>query len=296
MAYRRAVHLFFPLADETGKGEKLKRIYENRPLDRITRQDLLEFVAFLRSIGNAPRTIRNRVDHLQIFFQHQGLKPILVGKDLPRYTEKKSGPIVATSWQAVCTRDTGQVRPVALLSLHRYAGTGGQVCLLAGCRSRRKTYTITEHLDLGYRPKDKEEGSLPISDLLVEVLKARRARYPRTRLIFPGKHGKPNGRLLITLKRLALHAGANYGHCINKKGRSCAFHPVCKQFVLHKLRKTFATMLHHNGLPAQTLQRYLRHSGLETTIKYIADADDATIRTTINSTFQGFVPSVGAAA
>jgi integrase/recombinase XerD len=63
---------------------------------------------------------------------------------------------------------------------------------------------------------------------------------------------------------------------------------VCSQFVLHKLRKTFATSVHHKGLPAQTVQRYLRHSDLDTTLKYIADADADATRETINRTFQGF--------
>jgi integrase len=92
----------------------------------------------------------------------------------------------------------------------------------------RKTYTVTEHLDLGYRPKDKEEGTLPIPD------------------------------------------------------------PVCRHILLHKMRKTFASTLHHKGLPAQTLQRYLRHSDLSTTLAYIADQPDDQVRETINSTFSGF--------
>lgn len=50
-----------------------------------------------------------------------------------------------------------------------------------------KMYTVTEHLDLGYRPKDKEEEALPIADFLVEPLRARRERYPDSRLISPEK-------------------------------------------------------------------------------------------------------------
>ena len=46
----------------------------------------------------------------------------------------------------------------------------------------RATYTVTEHLDLGFRPKDKEEASIPIPDTLVEILTARRKRYPKSRL------------------------------------------------------------------------------------------------------------------
>jgi hypothetical protein len=54
------------------------------------------------------------------------------------------------------------------------------------------------------------------------------------------------------------------------------------------MRKTFASTLHHKGLPAQTLQRYLRHSELSTTLAYIADQPDDQVRDTINLTFSGF--------
>jgi len=54
-----------------------------------------------------------------------------------------------------------------------------------------KTYSIQEHLDLGFVPKDSEEGTIRISNALVEILRARRKRYPVGRLIFPGPNGKP---------------------------------------------------------------------------------------------------------
>jgi integrase len=41
-----------------------------------------------------------------------------------------------------------------------------------------KSFKVSEKLDLGFTPKDKEEGSIPIPDSLVALLKARRERYP----------------------------------------------------------------------------------------------------------------------
>lgn len=178
--------------------------------------------------------------------------------------------------------------------MHRCEEQEAQYVCWSDVDLERKTYTVTEHLDLGYRPKDKEEGTLPIPELLVGTLKARRKRYPHTRLIFPGKHGKPNGHALRSIKRLALRAGVNCGQCVNKAGKSCATHPVCRHILLHKMRKTFASTLHHKGLPAQTLQQYLRHSELSTTLAYIADQPDDQVRETINSTFSGFEWAGGA--
>jgi integrase/recombinase XerD len=309
-AYRTTLYLFSPGAAEAtlaklGADENsvalkvtLERMIEraattgrrigNKPISHINRKDILSYIEYLKGIGNEPRTVRNRVDFLQIFLHHFGLPSLLKGKDLPPYTEKKArayNPGQIAKLFAKATQDEADL-------LHFFLCTGAreqeaQFVCWPDVDLELKTYTVTEHLDLGYKPKDKEEGSLPIPDVLVNVLKARRVRHSKTRLIFPGKGGKPNGHALRIIKRLALRAGVNCGQCRTKAGKSCAAHPVCRQFVLHKLRKTFATTLHHKGLPAQTLQRYLRHSDLDTTLKYIADADDDTIRRTINSTFNG---------
>lgn len=73
---------------------------------------------------------------------------------------------------------------------------------------------------------------------MVERMIARRQRYPHSRLIFATTARKPNGHALRTIKRLALKAGVNCGHCVNKAAKSCAEHPVCRHVILHKLRKT----------------------------------------------------------
>src|SRR5579863_2123362 len=39
-------------------------------LEAVTRRDILVYMAALRQAGNVPRTIRNRVDYLKIFFTH----------------------------------------------------------------------------------------------------------------------------------------------------------------------------------------------------------------------------------
>jgi integrase len=258
-------------------------------IEDITREDILLYAAALRKKGSSPRTIRNRIDHLQIFLHRFKIQSLLTGNDLPKYTDKKV--------RAYNPLELGKIFDHATIDesdlLHSLLCTGAreqeaQFVCWSDVDLERHTYTVTEHLDLGYRPKDKEEGTLPLPKLLIETLKERRKRYPKMRLIFPGKHGKPNGHALRIVKRLALNAGVNCGQCVNKAGRSCATHPVCRNVLLHKMRKTFASILHHNGLPAQTLQRYLRHSDLATTLKYIADQPDEQVRETINATFNGF--------
>jgi integrase len=258
-------------------------------IEDITREDILRYVAALRSEGRSPRTLRNRVDHFQIFLHRFKIPSLLTGKALPQFTEKKVRAYNLVELSKMFEHATPDESDL----LHFLLCTGAreqeaQFVCWSDVDLERQTYTVTEHLDLGYRPKDKEEGTLPLPELLVDTLKARRKRFPKTRLIFPGKNGKPNGHALRIVKQLALRAGVNCGQCVNKARKSCETHPVCRNVILHKMRKTFATTLHHKGLPAQTIQRYLKHSDLSSTLKYLADQPDDQIRTTINATFNGF--------
>ena len=248
----------------------------NKPdLESIDEGDLKAFSKYLTDRGNAPRTVRNRVDNVQIFLHHYKLPSVLTGKDLPKFTAKK---VRAYSEADLCRMfEHATIEEADLLNFLLCTGAREQEAQYAcwpDLDLSRHTYTVTEHLDLGFRPKDGEEGTIPIPSFLVELLQARRKRYPTTRLIFPTDKGNPDGHLLRVIKNLGLRAGLNCGHCINKAGKSCAEFPVCRQVILHKFRKTFATTLSKKGIPPRTIMRYLRHSELETTLMYLADEDD----------------------
>lgn len=45
----------------------------------MKRKDILEWVSWLRSRGASPRTVRNRVDHFQIFLHRYKVGSILAG-------------------------------------------------------------------------------------------------------------------------------------------------------------------------------------------------------------------------
>ena len=56
-------------------------------------------------------------------------------------------------------------------------------------------------------------------------------------------------------------------------------------------------MHHEGGVSARTIQRWLRHSDLETTLRYLAGSDDKSERTReqVNNTF-AFAQMAGGAA
>ena len=279
LAYALALRLF----------REVCKTRKKTTLQQIDREDLLAYISFLRDKKkNGPRTIYNKVANVHIFLHYFDLPSLLTRKkgDMPRYTEKT----VAKYGDSVLDRlfDHATLDESDLLNFFMDTGTREQECACAcwpDVDFEGKTHRIKEHLDLGFMPKDSEEGRIPISDSLVEILRARRKRYPTGRLIFPGPDGKPHGHLLRIIKELGLRAGVNCGYCINKQGKSCATHPVCREVILHKLRKTYASKLSRKGVPPRTIQRWLRHSDLATTLAYLADEDDEGLRGMVNQAF-----------
>jgi integrase/recombinase XerD len=268
--------------------ERVVAALDNTPVT-VAKDDLLDYVALLKKRGNAARTLRNRVDHFQIFMHWTGQKSVLTENNLPRFTEKK----VKAYQRSVLDRmmEHATIDEADLLTFFLCTGVREQEAQYACWTDvdlEAKVHTVTEHLDLGYTPKDKEEGDIQLPDVLVDRLRARRERMPHTRLIFPGAEGKANGHILRVIKRLALRAGVNCGHCVNKRGLPCATHAVCRHVILHKLRKTYATVLHKNGVSARTIMRLLRHSALDTSLRYIADQDEDEVFDASNKAFAGF--------
>ena len=150
--------------------------------------------------------------------------------------------------------------------------------------------------EFGFRVKDKEERSVPVPDSLIEAL-TRRKSESKSLLVFPGPNGKPNGHFLRILQQIAFRAGLNCQECIRKPKKSrtgkmkatrtCATHPICGEWGLHKFRRTFATFHGEAGVSPRTIQTWLGHSDLATTLRYLAVADlrSARTRTQVNGSF-----------
>ena len=257
-------------------------------IEEIGREDILGYRRVLTSKGNVPRTVSNRLDFLKIFFNHFELKWPLLKTDRVKYTEKTVSAYSAEEIQGLLA--AADREEADLFQFFLCTGVREQEATYATWRDvdfTQGTFQVREKLDLGFTPKDKEEGKIPIPESLVSLLRERRKRYPNTRLIFPHRSGKANGHFLRILKTVALRAGLNCGECYNKAGKCCATSPTCSCFGLHRFRKTFATMHHEAGVSARTIQRWLRHSDLETTLRYLAGADDRSEKTRaqVNSTF-----------
>jgi integrase/recombinase XerD len=268
--------------------EVFSKVCKAETIEAMTREDVLKYTDRLRDSRLTPRTIANRFAFLKTFFKHFDLAWPMLKTDRVKFTDKTVEAYSLKDLQSLFAAANQEE-----LELFRFLlGTGvrEQEAMFAVWKDvdfNGKSFKVSEKLDLGFTPKDKEEGSIPIPDSLVALLKTRRERYPDSRLIFPLPDGKPNGHMLRTLQRLAHRAGLNCGCCYNRASRCCKDKAICHHWGSHRFRKTFATMHHEAGVPARTIQCWLRHSSLDTTLRYLAGSDDKSAKTRlkVNNSF-----------
>lgn len=285
--YRITVEGFFAVCGRTDQNPSGKLYLED-----LDREDVRNYIRTLKAKSLGSRTVSNRADFLKTFYRHFDLPWPLKDKDMPEYTEKFVTVYDSEEIQTILSAATPD--EYELLSFFLCTGGREQDVKFArwpNIHFRTKKFLIEENLPAGYTPKDREEAAIPIPDYLIDLLRARRNRNPDAEFIFPTERGKPDRHLLRIVKRVGLRAGLNCGFCKTKRGLTCDQHPVCKRWILHTWRKCFATYHHRNGVPVRQIQKWLRHSDLETTLRYLACADDESpeTRQQVNSTFAGFV-------
>jgi integrase len=232
------------------------KVCKAHTVDAMTRNDVLRFTDMLRDSHLTPRTIANRLNFLKTFFRHFDLAWPMLKTDRVKFTEK-----VAEAYSVEDLRSLFAAANQDELELFQFllcTGVREQEAMFAtwpDVNLHAKKFKVTEKFDLGFTPKDKEEGAIPVPDSMIALLQGRRLRYPNTRLIFPMPDGKPNGHMLRTLQRLAFRSGLNCGCCYNRAGQCCKNKAMCHYWGLHRFRKTFATMHHEAGVTANTKSR-----------------------------------------
>ncbi|MGC2635843.1 MAG: site-specific integrase [Acidobacteriaceae bacterium] len=263
--------------------------FRDRVLSSITREDLLNYRAALEGDGKSPRTVFNHIMRISVFLRANGITGLLKAHDKPAYDEPEAEAYDADQLEALFAAAGKDDR--LLFEFFLKIGFRDQEVMFSTWKNvdfKGKVIKVRSKPELGFRIKDKEERSVPVPDELIAALAARKQKSESI-FIFPGANDTPNRHFLRILKSLARRAGLNCGECVNKSGQSCRKCAMCSEWGLHKFRKTFATMHSDAGVPAPTIQRWLGHSDLATTLRYLAIADmrSEKTRTQVNATFAG---------
>jgi len=124
------------------------------------------------------------------------------------------------------------------------------------------TVRVTHKPDRGWTPKAYKEREIPIPAKLVEMLRKRKAKRDKNWIrVVPTPGCRPKQDCLDCLKAVAERAGLD-----------------ADNFWLHKFRATFATRLLQSGkVDVRTVQKYLGHSDLESTLRYLKPARNAAV-------------------
>ncbi len=246
--------------------------YAKTYVDEVTREDILKFTSDCFDQGLVARTVYDRlVTVLQLFKRH-GHKGLVEASDWPSYVE---------TIRPIC-------EPEEIATMLRHAEPDEAIlikfCLASGFRDREIRYVTWRDVDFRnfvvrvtakplwrFKPKNYEERAVPLPAAMIEQLQRLRARRNATsaELIFPNSKGKPNSLHIEVVKKVAHRAELNCGQCVTKHGNHCAQGPYCQRFYLHKFRHTFATEHLRHGIDLRTLQGWMGHRDIQSTMVYL---------------------------
>jgi len=134
-----------------------------------------------------------------------------------------------------------------------------------------RTVRVTHKPDRGWTPKAYKEREIPIPTKLVQSLKVWKAKVDKScSLVFPTNGCKPKLDFLDCLKAVAERAGLDP-----------------EDFWLHKFRATFATWSLWAGVDLRTVQQWLGHSDMESTMRYLKPSRSQQVREKVNQIFGG---------
>ena len=268
-----------------------------RFLDEISENVLRGYKRFMVAKSYAGKTIDTRLNIVFFLLKKNGIKARIPRDEMPVVEEEVAVPYTEDELKKLFAPMNDEEKA-------RY-----KFFLGTGCRDKevtfaawndidfdKKTYHVRRKEDVGFTPKSHESRTIPLPDSLIALLRERRKRAAHDRWIFVNQQGKPDNHFLRKLKVIALRAGLNCGQCrtTHTEGRyekrkqvevSCKDRSVCQHFYLHRFRKTCASRWEQHGVPIRTIQHYLGHKNLETTMLYLGIADSEKLRGNINAAF-----------
>jgi integrase/recombinase XerD len=240
-------------------------------LEDIDRKDLLKFAAFLRDDKDqAPRSTYNKFEVVMTFLKAQGIRGLVGKNDWPRFTEEE--PEIYEQEEldklfAACDAEERLWFEVFLMTgmreqevMHAY---------WSDVNFSHATIRVTHKPDRGWTPKAYKEREIPIPAKLAASLKAWKAKAAKAcPLVFPTAGCNPKINFLNCLKVVAKRAKLNES-----------------DFWLHKFRATFATRCLWAGVDLRTVQLWLGHSDMESTMRYLKPSRSQQTRDKVNEIF-----------
>ena len=264
-----------------------------RFIDEVTGDVLDGYKKFLETEGYAPTTIHGHLLIVCFLLKKCGVMNPTKLVDMPTVEEEPAEPYNKEQLEAFFAyfdrKDVTEEKKKELIEAkQRY-----EFFLGSSLREREVSFTewgdidftkgtvrVHAKKDMGFTVKNHEARIVPLPTSVLEMLKERKKNASHARWIFVNEDGRPEGHFLRKLKSFAWKASLNCGRCETTRTEgndenkhtaqvSCKDRPVCKQWKLHRFRKTRATRWMERGVPVRNIQHWLGHKSLETTMIYL---------------------------
>jgi integrase/recombinase XerD len=240
-------------------------------LEDIERKDLLKFCAFLRDDKEqAPRSCWNKFANVMSFLKANGIRGLVKKNDWPRYTEEEPEIYEPEELDKLLAACDAEER--LWYEFFRMTGMREQEVMYtywSDVNFAHATVRVSHKPDRAWTPKAYKEREVPIPAKLVKSLKAWKAKADKTcGLVFPTAGCKPKLDFLDCLKAVAERAKLDQDN-----------------FWLHKFRATFATRCLWAGVDLRTVQQWLGHSDMESTMRYLKPSRSQHVRNKVNEIF-----------
>jgi len=257
-AYRTSLRYFF---ESTG----------NKRLNQVSRTDLLDYVVFLREQrAQTERSCWNKFSNVISFLKRYGItsKSLEITKyDWPQYVEEEPEIYeqeILDLFFAACDEEERLLFEFFLMT-----GMREQEVIYATDRSLNfssNTVSVRQNPQHGWTPKMYKERTIPVPASLMAKLKNLLVKRGKGGLLFPTKNGHPKLNFLDMAKAVARRAGI----------------PESDVW-LHKFRATFCTRALWAGVDLRTVQSWMGHTGLASTMRYLRPQRDAAVREKVES-------------
>jgi integrase/recombinase XerD len=240
-------------------------------LEDIGRKDLLKFCAFLREEKEqAPRSVYNKFENVMTFLKANGIRGLAGKNDWPRYTEEEPEIYEQEELNKLFAACDAQER--LWYEFFLMTGMREQEVMHAywsDINLAHATVRVSHKPDRGWTPKAYKEREIPIPAKLVKSLKTWKVKSDKTcSLVFPTAGCNPKLDFLDCLKAVAERAKLDEDN-----------------FWLHKFRATFATRCLWAGVDLRTVQQWLGHSDMESTMRYLKPSRSQHVRDKVNEIF-----------
>jgi integrase len=240
-------------------------------LEEIDRRDLLKFSVFLRADKKqSPRSVYNKFENVMTFLKANGIRGLVGENDWPRYTEEEPEIYEQEELDKLFAKcDTEERLWYGFFLMTGEREQEVMYTYWSDVSLAASTVRVSHKPDRAWTPKAYKEREIPIPAKLVKSLKAWKAKSDKTcNLVFPTAGRNPRLDFLDGLKAVGERAKLDK-----------------ENFWLHKFRATFATWSLWAGVDLRTVQQWLGHSDMESTMRYLKPSRRQHVRDKVDEIF-----------